>query len=181
MSNSNNNFSSTSGLLGGIAAVIAAIGGLIGAWRKPNTTPEPPHVVPPVQTEVKEQINVSGDSSKTVNQVGGNVNNQTIHQSIVFINPDVSTDESGTFEPSTSAPSQAKVQVFLVAQDSDSQINVRRGPGKNYGIQHYGLVDDQVTPLQWDTDSKGQTWIEVEFKSGATGWIREDFLAVYQS
>lgn len=72
----------------------------------------------------------------------------------------------------------------LTADDPDSYITLRSGPGKKYEDIGYGLVGDFVYILKADGprgnargDGEGYNWFRVGFPdSGAQGWIREDLL-----
>jgi SH3-like domain-containing protein len=69
----------------------------------------------------------------------------------------------------------------LVAHGRGSQINLRSQPTINSRAVGYGLAGDQVNILecQQDTDTPGSdlNWCKVQFLvSGATGWIRSDFI-----
>lgn len=88
----------------------------------------------------------------------------------------------GGFTPESEADSNAKPlpeqYVILQSGNPNSKINVRRGPGTNYGIRHYGLSGDQVSILDSAEGSDGSIWYELSFiESGAEGWVREDLLA----
>jgi tetratricopeptide (TPR) repeat protein len=64
----------------------------------------------------------------------------------------------------------------LVGQSSGSKVNVRSAPSTRSNSPHYGLVGDRVTALQQSQGDDGQTWYYVRFSSGATGWVRGDFV-----
>jgi hypothetical protein len=72
----------------------------------------------------------------------------------------------------------------LTAQSRDAKITLRSGPGANYSSKGYGLVGDFIYILsssppqpEYSQDSQGYRWYKVGFpNSGATGWIRNDFL-----
>lgn len=73
----------------------------------------------------------------------------------------------------------------LTANTPGSRITLRSGPSTNYTSLGYGLVGDIVyvltedgpPELDYGVDSAGATWYRVGFPgSGASGWIREDFL-----
>ncbi len=73
---------------------------------------------------------------------------------------------------------------LLQANDPGSRITLRAGPGTQHTSRGYGLVGDRVhvltsTPpeLDYSTDRQGYLWYRVGFPgSGASGWIRKDFL-----
>lgn len=87
------------------------------------------------------------------------------------------------------ANEQSYCMATLIAETPGSQINLRAGPGVNYQKQGYGLVGDRVhmlrsipgndvNELAVRRDAQGFHWYRVGFpKSGARGWIRQDFLA----
>jgi SH3-like domain-containing protein len=69
----------------------------------------------------------------------------------------------------------------LTAHSNGSQINVRSQPTAQSRAVAYGLAGDQVNILECvlDTDTTGSTlnWCKVQFLvSGATGWVRSDFI-----
>jgi len=64
----------------------------------------------------------------------------------------------------------------LVGQAFGNQVNVRSAPSTRSNSPHYGLVGDRVTALQQSQGDDGRTWYYVRFSSGATGWIRNDFI-----
>ncbi len=65
----------------------------------------------------------------------------------------------------------------LVAQQAQAQINVRQEPKMQAKILHYGLAGDRVQMLQSRYDENKVLWYEVRFEvSGATGWVRYDFV-----
>ena len=80
----------------------------------------------------------------------------------------------------------SQCRAVLKAEDLDSRINLRSGPGVEYAKVGYGLVGDRVFVLtqgppevDYEKDSEGYGWYRVGFpRSGAKGWIREDFLQV---
>lgn len=75
---------------------------------------------------------------------------------------------------STAAASEA----VLTANDPNSQINLRATPSTTGKRQGYGLVGDGVQVID-QTTSEGYTWYKVRFpRSGAQGWIRQDFISV---
>lgn len=89
-------------------------------------------------------------------------------------------DQSSSFG---SAPAQGSGQRIgtLVAHDRDSQINLRSQSTVQSRAIGYGLAGDRVNILQCtqDTDTPGSNlnWCRVQFlESGATGWIRSDFI-----
>lgn len=74
----------------------------------------------------------------------------------------------------------------LIGNEPNSRVTLRSGPGANYKSLGYGLVGDRVLVLtvtapevDYEKDNQGKGWYRVGFpRSGAQGWIREDFLRV---
>lgn len=81
---------------------------------------------------------------------------------------------------------RSQCQATLTATNRNSRITLRSGPGTNYRSVGYGLVGDRVYVLtvippevDYQKDRQGYGWYRVGFpRSGAKGWIREDFLRV---
>jgi uncharacterized protein YgiM (DUF1202 family) len=69
-----------------------------------------------------------------------------------------------------SAPGQ------LVAKQVKARINVRKEPGEENAIAHYGLSGDKVQMLASRRDQAGKIWYQVKFESAAEGWVRGDFV-----
>jgi hypothetical protein len=104
--------------------------------------------------------------------------------------PTTATPEPTTTAPEsiTTAPEPTKTafpkpiiatqEATLTASDPNSQINLRATPsttGKRLG---YGLIGDRVQVID-QTAAESYTWYKVRFpRSGAEGWIREDFVRV---
>ncbi|TAF51430.1 MAG: hypothetical protein EAZ61_10650 [Oscillatoriales cyanobacterium] len=67
---------------------------------------------------------------------------------------------------------------YLTSQDAGAQINVRSSPSTSASTPHYGVPGDAVTLQQSATGDDGYVWYNVRFNaSGATGWVRSDFVA----
>jgi len=79
---------------------------------------------------------------------------------------------------------QSLCTASLVANNPNARINLRSGPGTNFKSLGYGLVGDYIYILatnppeaDYAKDRQGYFWYRVGFpRSGAQGWIREDFL-----
>ena len=98
---------------------------------------------------------------------------------------------SATPEPTTTTPPEpttttsglttATQEATLTASDPNSQINLRATPSTTGKLLGYGLISDRVQVLD-QTAAEGYTWYKVRFpRSGAEGWIREDFVRVGQT
>jgi hypothetical protein len=64
----------------------------------------------------------------------------------------------------------------LVGQETGSRVNVRSAPSREANSPSYGLVGDRVEILRQTEGSDGYTWYYIEFRSGARGWVRGDFV-----
>ncbi len=88
------------------------------------------------------------------------------------------------FAQYTFANERSHCQATLTANEPNSRITLRSGAGSNYRSLGYGLVGDRVQvltlsppELDYQEDSQGSLWYRVGFpRSGAKGWIRQDFL-----
>jgi uncharacterized protein YraI len=75
--------------------------------------------------------------------------------------------------------------VRVVGKERGSRVNLRSGPGTDFGSANYVLVGQIVNMLDTSAgrrikreDSEGLTWYFVEYEpSKVRGWIREDFVA----
>jgi hypothetical protein len=75
---------------------------------------------------------------------------------------------------------------FLTAEDSNSRINLREGPGTDSAIVHYGIPGDMVDflneggnprALMVADDADGVRWYQVGVReSGAYGWVKGNFV-----
>jgi uncharacterized protein YgiM (DUF1202 family) len=74
---------------------------------------------------------------------------------------------------STSATGRSAV---ISATDPDSPINVRSAAGTDSEVQDIAYGGDRIQITESQQGSDGQTWYKVEFESGASGWVRSDFI-----
>jgi hypothetical protein len=76
----------------------------------------------------------------------------------------------------------------LVAETPGSRINVREGPGLEFGIALQGRIGDRAVIVRGPVDGfsiredgDGRAWVEVQFAaSGKRGWVRRDFLSEFR-
>jgi uncharacterized protein YgiM (DUF1202 family) len=64
----------------------------------------------------------------------------------------------------------------LVTQQPKARVNVRKAPGEQQAIAHFGVAGDKVMLLASGRDVAEQMWYQVKFVSGAEGWVRSDFV-----
>lgn len=83
--------------------------------------------------------------------------------------------------PATSAVTNLNPQEagYLTSQDAGARINVRSSPSTSASTPHYGVPGDAVTLQQSTNGDDGYVWYNVRFDaSGATGWVRGDFVTM---
>ncbi len=98
----------------------------------------------------------------------------------VYWNTGSSSPSSGS-SSSTGSSVAARGVSTLTASDPNARINVRSQPTINSSSPHYGLPGDKVTVIRCvqDQDTAGSdlNWCNIKFvTSGATGWVRSDFI-----
>lgn len=64
----------------------------------------------------------------------------------------------------------------IASSDPDSPINVRSGAGTDAEVQDVAYGGDRIQITDTQQGNDGQTWYKVEFESGASGWVRSDFI-----
>jgi Bacterial SH3 domain len=66
----------------------------------------------------------------------------------------------------------------LTSSEPGSAINIRAGVGTSSEILHLGYAGDRVEILNQVSGTDGYRWYNIRFpQSGATGWVRGDFIA----
>ncbi len=75
--------------------------------------------------------------------------------------------------PPPAKPSQSPQ---LVGGAAGSQVDVYSSPSYSARSPHYGLVGDRVTVLNSAQGDDGRTWLQIQFQSGAVGWVSSDFV-----
>lgn len=74
------------------------------------------------------------------------------------------------------AAAQAQYQyVFTCTRDPYSSVNLRRGPGQNYGIVASVPNGTYVNPLSWIWGPDNMRWYRIE-TGGIVGYTRSDYL-----
>jgi Bacterial SH3 domain len=72
-------------------------------------------------------------------------------------------------------------QAALYSQDSSSRINIRDNADVKANARHIGYSGDRVEILETQEGGDGNRWYRVKFQaSGATGWVRGDFVRVIE-
>ncbi|NJR38197.1 MAG: SH3 domain-containing protein [Leptolyngbyaceae cyanobacterium CSU_1_4] len=86
------------------------------------------------------------------------------------------TDSTGsTAETRATTPSGGRTAT-IASSDPDSPINVRSGAGTDAEVQDVAYGGDRIEITDSQQGDDGQTWYKVEFESGASGWVRSDFI-----
>lgn len=85
----------------------------------------------------------------------------------------VSDETEDSSEESSVAPGSAAT---LVSDNPSSRINIRDDASTAAPIQHIGYGGDPVQVIDAAQGEDGYTWYQVEFDSGAVGWVRGDLV-----
>jgi Bacterial SH3 domain len=82
-------------------------------------------------------------------------------------------------EKSTLPAKASKANATLYSQDAASPINIRDDADVKSYARHIGYSGDQVEILKTQDGRDGNQWYQIKFtESGATGWVRGDFVRV---
>ena len=66
----------------------------------------------------------------------------------------------------------------LAGTAPDRSVEVFSAPSYDSDAPHYGISGDRVALLETTQGDDGLTWYQVEFESGAVGWISSDFMYI---
>ncbi len=92
--------------------------------------------------------------------------------------PKPAPSQTPTLEPAPSqppAPEPAPSQTpQLEGGSPGDQVDVYSEPSSSSNSPHYGLVGDRVTVLNTAQGDDGRLWSQVQFDSGARGWVSSD-------
>ncbi len=76
-----------------------------------------------------------------------------------------------------SARPEFPLPATLIGQSPGSRVNIHELASTSSPIKGYGLVGDRViVQNREDQAADGRLWYFVQFRSGAQGWVREDFI-----
>lgn len=67
---------------------------------------------------------------------------------------------------------------ILTAQDPDATINIREFAGMNSPVRYQAPSGAPVQVVGSAQDAEGFTWYQVQFSTGAAGWVRGDLLTM---
>jgi uncharacterized protein YgiM (DUF1202 family) len=99
----------------------------------------------------------------------------TPDSSTIAAAPPASTSAPTATRPSTSSASSGR-SATIATRDPDSPINVRSGAGTSSDVQDVAYGGDRIQITDTQQGDDGQTWYKVQFESGASGWVRSDFV-----
>lgn len=88
---------------------------------------------------------------------------------------DDQTSDSST-DSSTESSIAAGGSATLVSDNPASRINIRDDASTSSQIEHIGYAGDPVQVIDSAQGDDGYTWYQVEFESGAVGWVRGDLV-----
>ena len=93
-------------------------------------------------------------------------------------NRDRSLTASASPSGSTDATSSGTARpAVLTASEPDALINVRTSASTSADVQSTGYAGDRIQVVDKKRGEDGQTWYNVRFDSGTTGWVRSDFVS----
>jgi uncharacterized protein YgiM (DUF1202 family) len=87
-----------------------------------------------------------------------------------------STPSTGSTATTRSTNASSERTATITSNDPDSPINVRSGAGTDAEVQDVAYGGDRIQITDSQQGDDGQTWYQVEFESGASGWVRSDFI-----
>ncbi|MGB3297072.1 MAG: serine/threonine protein kinase [Phormidesmis sp.] len=76
--------------------------------------------------------------------------------------------------PKASANSSSATSSPQLVGGAGAQVDVYSAPSADASSPHYGLGGDRVTVLNSTQGADGSTWYQVQFDSGASGWVSGD-------
>ncbi|MGG6295601.1 SH3 domain-containing protein [Leptolyngbya sp. AN02str] len=136
----------------------------------------------PVGDQPGNYVDQNGQAAYRQSGLGDRGQIYRLSNESIYVYWDTAPYESGASNSAPTSPvANNPNDGTLTARSSNARINVRSQPTINSSAPHYGLVGDRVQILRCvqDTDTRGSdlNWCNVRFpNSGATGWIRSDFI-----
>jgi uncharacterized protein YgiM (DUF1202 family) len=100
---------------------------------------------------------------------------RTTDSSTIAAAPPASSTTPPATRPSTGSESSGR-SATIATRDPDSPINVRSGAGTSSEVQDVAYGGDRIQITDTQQGDDGQTWYKVQFESGASGWVRSDFV-----
>jgi uncharacterized protein YgiM (DUF1202 family) len=89
--------------------------------------------------------------------------------------PTATTRPSSTASSSSGSTASGRTAT-ISTRDPDSPINVRSAAGTSSDVQDVAYGGDRIQITDTQQGDDGQTWYKVQFESGASGWVRSDFV-----
>ncbi len=72
------------------------------------------------------------------------------------------------------SPPPADTSSAQIVGANGAQVNVYSAPSSDSGSPHYGVAGDRIDIINSAQGEDGRTWYEVQFDSGASGWVSGD-------
>jgi hypothetical protein len=107
------------------------------------------------------------------------VKNGTKEETVALANSAIAAGDRRSVSQQVEAEESPYIErARLRAQDPSSPINIRSGASTDSEVRHLGYSGDAIEILDDFTDGYGYRWFYIRFpQSGATGWVRGDFVA----
>ncbi|MBD1850258.1 SH3 domain-containing protein [Leptolyngbya sp. FACHB-711] len=126
---------------------------------------------------------VRGDLVSNSSPTGGTTSDSAAQPSSIASAPNSTTQPSANRPTSEASPETAQSSQSpnsqsstLTASDPDASINVRASADIDAPVQTTAYAGDPVRIVDRTQGADGYTWYSVQFESGATGWVRGDFV-----
>jgi uncharacterized protein YgiM (DUF1202 family) len=144
---------------------------LISATGDAGTATKPSEDAIATRTEGSTRDAAPSTSSTTRDAAPSTTDSSTI----AAAPPSASTAPS-TRSSTSSSPSSSGRTATIATRDPDSPINVRAAAGTSADVQDVAYGGDRIQITDTQQGDDGQTWYKVQFESGASGWVRSDFV-----
>jgi uncharacterized protein YgiM (DUF1202 family) len=144
---------------------------------RPATPPSEDAAATATRTEGGNSAPTSTTSSTTEPSTrdSSTPDSRTTDSSTIAAAPPASSTTPPATRPSTGSESSGR-SATIATRDPDSPINVRSGAGTSSEVQDVAYGGDRIQITDTQQGDDGQTWYKVQFESGASGWVRSDFV-----
>lgn len=83
---------------------------------------------------------------------------------------------SGTAASGSTTSTSSQKSAVLASNESGSPINIRASASTSAEVTNLGYGGDRLQVIEKKQGDGGYTWYSVKLESGATGWVRGDFV-----
>jgi uncharacterized protein YgiM (DUF1202 family) len=140
------------------------------------------------RTDTRTEGGTAASATRPSSTSSSSTSSSSTDSSTIAAAPSPSTTSSSstvTEAPSTTRPastassssgSSSGRTATIATRDPDSPINVRSAAGTSSEVQDVAYGGDRIQITDTQQGDDGQTWYKVEFESGASGWVRSDFV-----